>query len=415
MDYNNFKNMKFADFSEVKTDESSDKWKNSIARQEKIYGKDYDLRNPFERDLHRIIHSNGYRRLKNKTQVFFAPHNDHICTRIEHVTHVSSVAETIAKFLNLNIHLVRAIANGHDIGHAPFGHQGEYVLRDIAKEHKINDFWHEHNSLHFIDDIETLPDYNGFQQNLNLTYAVRDGIVCHCGEVDDKIIKPRNRNVNLTNIQKGKQNAYTFEGCVVKIADKIGYIGRDIEDALAYDILTEAQTDDLEEIIKTTYPDIKLSEINTTVLMHKFIIDLCINSTPDKGLCFSEECFKVMNTIKSFNYKNIYAHSRLTPFKNYVKLILNTIFDKLDEYYNKDIAAIIERDKIFYPKLIKNFEEWLIKYSDYNLDKKNQLKLKNKQIYKISEQNDFRNAIIDFISGMSDNFAIDIFNEIISF
>ena len=289
MDYNNLKNMKFADFSEVKTDESSDKWKNSITRQEKIYGKDYDLRNPFERDLHRIIHSNGYRRLKNKTQVFFAPHNDHICTRIEHVTHVSSVAETIAKFLNLNIHLVRAIANGHDIGHAPFGHQGEYVLRDIAKEHKINDFWHERNSLHFIDDIETLPDYNGFQQNLNLTYAVRDGIVCHCGEVDDKIIKPRNRNINLTNIQKGKQNAYTFEGCVVKIADKIGYIGRDIEDALAYDILTEAQTDDLEEIIKTTYPDIKLSEINTTVLIHKFIIDLCINSTPDKiNYCISK-------------------------------------------------------------------------------------------------------------------------------
>ena len=129
MNYNNLKNIKFADFSEVKIDENSEKWENSIARQEKLYGKDYDLRNPFERDLHRIIHSNGYRRLKNKTQVFFAPHNDHICTRIEHVTHVSSVAETIAKFLNLNIYLVRAIANGHDIGHAPFGHQGEYVLR----------------------------------------------------------------------------------------------------------------------------------------------------------------------------------------------------------------------------------------------------------------------------------------------
>ena len=111
MNDNNLKNIKFADFSDVKLDENSTKWENSIARQEELYGKDYDLRNSFERDLHRIIHCNGYRRLKNKTQVFFAPHNDHICTRIEHVTHVSSVAETIAKFLNLNIYLVRAIAN----------------------------------------------------------------------------------------------------------------------------------------------------------------------------------------------------------------------------------------------------------------------------------------------------------------
>lgn len=211
----------FADFSSVKMDENNPKWEAAISRKNEIYQKEYDLRTPFERDIHRILHSNGYRRLKNKTQVFFAPHNDHICTRIEHVTHVASVAETIAKFLKLNLDLVKAIAMGHDIGHAPFGHEGENILRDIAREHSLKSFWHEANSLHFIDNIETLPDYQGYQQNLDLTYAVRDGIVCHCGEVDDRILKPREDACDLITISKGgKVGAYTYEGCVVKIADK---------------------------------------------------------------------------------------------------------------------------------------------------------------------------------------------------
>lgn len=408
--------IEFPDFSEVKMDEKNPKWNQTISRQIKIYKKDYDLRNPFERDMHRILHSNGYRRLKNKTQVFFAPNNDHICTRIEHVTHVASVSETIAKFLHLNIDLVRAIALGHDIGHAPFGHEGEYILRDLAKNYKLEEFWHERNSLHFIDNVETLPDYEGFQQNLNLTYAVRDGIVCHCGEVDDKSLKPRDEALNLTDIQKGgKQGAYTFEGCVVKIADKIGYIGRDIEDAILYGILTLEQTQELEKIIQQTYPDIKLTEINMTVLMHKFIIDLCKNSSPEKDFCFSEECYEVMKTIKDFNYKNIYRHPRLEPFKEYAKLIINTIFNKLYEYFELNINKSIEKERNLYPLLIKNFEEWLIKYSNYNIEMRKQLKLQNAIIYDITKQISCRNAIIDFISGMSDNFAIAIFNEIISF
>ena len=174
----------FPDFSKVKIAKDNPKWEQAKSRIEPIYSKPYDPRSPFERDMQRIMHSQGYRRLKNKTQVFFAPHNDHVCTRIEHVTHVASVAETIAKLLNLNLDLVRAIAIGHDMGHAPFGHHGENVLQNIAKENNLHEFWHENNSLRFIDKIETLPDYDGIQQNLNLTYAVRDGIVCHCGEID---------------------------------------------------------------------------------------------------------------------------------------------------------------------------------------------------------------------------------------
>jgi len=406
---------KFPDFSKVKMDKDNPKWEQAVYRIEPIYSKPYDPRSPFERDMQRILHSQGYRRLKNKTQVFFAPHNDHVCTRIEHVTHVASIAETIAKLLNLNLDLVRAISLGHDIGHAPFGHHGETVLQNIAKQNNLHEFWHENNSLRFIDKIETLADYDGFQQTLNLTYAVRDGIVCHCGEIDERFIKPREEAVDLYTIQKGgKLGSYTYEGCVVKISDKIGYIGRDIEDAFIYGILTESQLDELLDIVRATYPDIKLSEVNTTVLIHKFIIDLCQNSSVKAGLCFSDDCYNVMKLIKDFNYKNIYYHHRIKRFKKYATLVLDTIFEKLSEYY-PNVRKNISKEFQLYPKLLKEFEAWLIKYSDYDLTKKSENKLANKQIYTIENETDYKNATIDFISGMSDNFAIDIYNELISF
>lgn len=407
----------FADFAVEAMFEHNLKYDNAITRRQDIYKKDYDPRNPFERDSHRILHSNAYRRLKHKTQVFFATNNDHVCTRIEHVTHVASIAGTIAKILNLNLELVNAIAIGHDLGHAPFGHQGEYALRDIVQKYSIQEkFWHEGNGLNFIDKIETLPDYNGNQQNLNLTYAVRDGIVCHCGEVDDINIKPRDEFIDLYEIKNaGNINAYTYEGCVVKIADKIAYLGRDIEDALTYKILTDNQIIELEQIIQKAYPDIKLKDINTTFLMHYFILDLCKHSSIEEGLCFSPDCFKLMKLIKEFNYNNIYLHQRLQPFKNYVNLIINTIFEKLNEYYCSDILDLLNKERQFYPNLITHMEDWLIKYSNVDLSKKEKQKYYNEPVYNIKSQTEYQKSIVDFISGMSDRFAIKIFNEIISF
>ena len=405
----------FSDFSKVKLDENNPKWAQAVHREKEIYSKDFDLRTPFERDMHRIMHSQGYRRLKNKTQVFFAPHNDHVCTRMEHVFHVSSAAEMIAKFLNLNLDLVRAVAIGHDIGHAPFGHHGEHVLQHIAEINNLHEFWHENNSLRFIDNIETLADEDGFQQNLNLTYAVRDGIVCHCGEIDERYIKPRDEAADLYSVKKGgKTGSYTYEGCVVKISDKIGYIGRDIEDAFTYGILTDEQTSELLDIVHTTYPDLKLNELNSTVLIHKFIIDLCQNSSIENGLCFSDDCYKVMKLIKNFNYKNIYNHPRILRFKHYATLVIETIFNTLSEYYPK-VNENLNKQRKFYPNTIKTFEDWLIKYSDYDTVKKTDLQYANKQIYSLSDKKDYQNAILDFISGMSDNYAISVFNELISF
>lgn len=160
---------KLRPFALQATFKSSSKWRDSIKRLELLYSRDGDIRSEFVRDYTRILHSNAYRRLKRKTQVFFATENDHVCTRIEHVNHVASVSFSIAQKLGLNSELTNAIALGHDLGHAPFGHQGESVLKAIAKQNLNFDFWHEKNSLHFVDDIETLKSPAGVEQNLCLT------------------------------------------------------------------------------------------------------------------------------------------------------------------------------------------------------------------------------------------------------
>lgn len=224
---------------EVSANPENEKWKNMISRENKLYQRKNDMRSEFERDYTRIIHSTAYRRLKHKTQVFFSPISDHVCTRVEHVNHVESISYTIAKYLGLNTELTKAIATAHDLGHSPFGHEGERILSEISKKDVGEKFWHEKNGLNFIDNIELLEDNNKYKQNLNLTYAVRDGIISHCGEIDQNGIKPREEFIDLNDYSRPNEYMpYTWEGCVVKVADKISYIGRDIEDAIKVGVIT---------------------------------------------------------------------------------------------------------------------------------------------------------------------------------
>ena len=185
----NVVNMK-DEFKLVSANENNEKYENMIHRELELYKNNSDLRSEFERDYNRIIHSTAYRRLKHKTQVFFSPENDHVCTRIEHVIYVDSISYTIAKYLGLNTELTKAIATGHDLGHSPFGHKGERILSEITQRDLGRIFWHEQNGLHLVDDIELLEDTEKNKQNMNLTYAVRDGIISHCGEVDQNSIRP---------------------------------------------------------------------------------------------------------------------------------------------------------------------------------------------------------------------------------
>ena len=225
-------------FEHVAMNENNPDFQKAISRLQPLYQRSNDLRSEFGRDYTRIIFSLAYRRLKHKTQVFFAVKDDHVCTRSEHVNLVESISYTIANYLGLNTELTKAIAVGHDLGHAPFGHGGERIIDEIAKEYGLQSFWHEQNSLHFIDEIETLEDNSHHHHNLNLTYAIRDGIISHCGEMNQKNIIKREEYIDLNNYTKaGLYNPYTWEGCVVKMSDKIAYLARDIEDALRLKVL----------------------------------------------------------------------------------------------------------------------------------------------------------------------------------
>lgn len=405
-------------FLQVSINESNLLWQNCIIRQKEIYRKSDDIRSEFARDYNRILHSNAYRRLKNKTQVFYATNNDHICTRIEHVNHVAAISHTIAKHLGLNTELTNAIAIGHDLGHAPFGHEGEKILKDIIKKNNISgEFWHEKNSLRFVDKCETLPDSSGMEKNLNLTYAVRDGIICHCGEVDQNVLFPRTEFVDLESIEKPNQyQPYTWEGCIVKIADKIAYLGRDIEDAITNNILNLNQQKELEILAEECIGKVKITEINNTVLIHDFVINLCKLSSPEEGIKFSEEYLRFMKVLKDFNYKNIYYHPKLLHYKKYAELLLTSIFDILKESFEAhDTLSKLNKNKEFYPLLISSFEKWLVKYSNLNPRTSPDNKFSNDVLYNIDNRNDYLQAIVDFISGMTDIFVIKIFNEITSF
>lgn len=392
-------------------------WQSLIARPAALYERTDEIRSPFARDYTRILHSMAFRRLKHKTQVFYNVDNDHVCTRLEHVAHVESVANTIAKYLGLNDELTRAISFGHDIGHAPFGHYGERVLSALSKDHAGDAFWHERNGLRMVDKLELLEDYNKNLCNLNLTYAVRDGIISHCGEVDQNGLIPRGELIDLENFDRpGKYQPATWEGCVVKISDKIAYIGRDIEDALALGFLTPAQVKELEDIAQRS------GALNTTIIIHDLISDICANSSPERGICLSEQANAKLNAIKKFNYKNIYSNERFVPYQQYASLVLNSLFAVLMDMYSarNTVETVVNAQKN-YPVLCSSFAEWLARLSLPEVIPQGPLRAvvdhcRNTKIYGAFEsQPEYARAIIDFLSGMTDKFAVKVHGELLSY
>ena len=397
-------------FENFAANSSNPNWENIIKRKRSLYSRGNDLRSDFERDYTRVINSTAYRRLKHKTQVFFSPENDHICTRIEHVTHVESISYTIANFLGLNTELTKAISVAHDIGHSPFGHEGERILSEISKRDLHSSFWHEKNGLDFVDFIELLENQDRFKENLNLTYAVRDGIISHCGEIDENGLKPRTEYIDLSEYSYPNQyNPYTWEACCVKIADKISYIGRDIEDAITLGILNEHLVD-LDNLLNS-FGDKKL---NNTVLINYLISDLCQNSSPENGLCFSDEAFDLMNKAKRFNYLNIYFCDRIKPSIKYFRLVLNEIYDTLKNCFDgkNTLNSIKSLSKV--SKLLSDsFSGFYRQY--YDCGDRDLLHLKNYIFFNVDSEVDYSRCILYYISGMTDNFAIDVYNDIIGF
>ncbi len=223
------------------------------------------LRTDFQRDRDRIIHSNSFRRLKHKTQVFLSPEGDHYRTRLTHTLEVAQIARTIANGLALNGDLTEAIALGHDLGHTPFGHAGERALNSVVP----GGFRHYEQSLRVVDKLEK----NGL--GLNLTYEVRDGIVCHT---------------------KGKE-ADTLEGRIVKLADKIAYINHDIDDAVRAGVMSE---NDIPVEVRKALGYKKSARINTMVL------DVVEHSTDD--IVFSPEVQQPFDELHSFMFDKVYTN-----------------------------------------------------------------------------------------------------------
>lgn len=237
-----------------------------------------------------------------------------------------------------------------------------------------------------------------------------------------------------------RYQAYTWEGCVVKIADKIAYLGRDIEDAIRMEFIEESDIKELMEISRLY----KEKTINTTVIIHNFITSICENSSPEAGIRLSDEHNAMLNAIKDFNYRTIYKNPKFNVYRSYAALIIRSIYDTLMESYDeKDglntIYKLMERKKT-YPNLISNFVKHLLIYSETPSDiytdvylslypyalndaaSKEELanelteKYKNRKIYGLLETKKiYAQAIIDYISGMTDRYAIEIFNELIRY
>lgn len=381
------------------------------ARLRTLYSRSDDIRDAYARDYTRVLHSTAFRRLKHKTQVFYNISNDHICMRMEHVLHVESVAATISAELGLNVELARTIALAHDLGHAPFGHQGEAILNAISKERLGERFWHEANGLRTVDKLELLEDNQKVYRNLDLTYAVRDGIVSHCGEVNENNLRPRENPGELSEFaDKNPPMPGTWEGCVVKISDKIAYLGRDIEDAISLGFLTNDAIEKLTEMARLRDE----SAINTTVIIHNMIIDICKNSSPQAGIALSPAYLEQLNELKAFNYKYIYGNARFKPYLAYSRLVIEQLFEHLMLYFEgedtlKYIKSLLSKKKSAF---LGNFYDWILRYCERG----EIANYANEKLYGIlNDEKMYTRAVIDYIAGMTDRYAIDCFNELITY
>ena len=296
-----------------------------------------DIRPPYFRDIDRIIHSLSYTRYMDKTQVFTRSMNDHVSKRITHVQMVSKIARTIGRALNLNEDLIEAIALGHDIGHTPLGHEGEAILNEISLKELNEYFAHNIQSVRHLNYVE--KDGKG----LNLCVQVLDGIMCHNGEILSPIYEPQEKDAEEVlreyeeayhDLKKSNQNRpMTLEGCVVRISDVIGYIGRDIEDAIMIGkIKREELPKNIVDVLGCTNKEI----INTIIL------DIINNSMDKPYIKMSDEVYQALFDLKKFNYEHIYQYSLTKKEKDYYKEGMNRIYRHyLEDLDNHNPNSII--------------------------------------------------------------------------
>lgn len=290
-----------------------------------------DIRPVFQRDRDRILHSKSFRRLKSKTQVFLTPLGDHYRTRMTHTLEVSQNARTIAKALRLNEDLVEAIALGHDLGHTPFGHAGEFLLNEIYE----GGFRHNEQSVRIVEKLE--KDGEG----LNLTWEVRDGILNH----------------------QTRTTPHTLEGKIVRLSDKIAYVNSDIDDAIRAQILSE---DDIPLELRKTLG------FNTRERLDHLIHDIIINSADRDDIVMSEETAEALRDLRIFMFQNVYKN----PVAKGEEVKAKTMLKQMFFYYMDHIDQ-----------------------------------LPDKLLAMLEQGEDKGRVVCDYISGMTDQYAITKFKE----
>ena len=290
-----------------------------------------EMRTEFQRDRDRIIHSQSFRRLMNKTQVFLAPTGDHYRTRLTHTLEVTQIARIIARALLLNEDLAEAAALGHDLGHTPFGHSGEDAMREFYSK----DFSHYQQSLRVVDHLER--DGKG----LNLTWEVRDGIVNHTGS----------------------HMASTLEGVIVKYADRIAYINHDIDDACRAGILSP---DDIPKHLRMVLGNTHSERINT-------MVSSVINGSTDRGeIRMTEGVGQATNELRAFLFANVYTSPVAKSEDGKAKEMLGRLFEYFEQR-PEQMPALYFRNV---------------------------------------EREGVKRCVCDFISGMTDRYAIELYKKL---
>lgn len=261
------------------------------------------VRTCFQRDRDRIIHCKSFRRLKDKTQVFIAPEDDHYRTRLTHTLEVMQIARTIARALGLNEDLTEAIALGHDLGHTPFGHAGERALNEI-----FGDFHHNEQSLRVVDVLE--KDGRG----LNLTREVRDGILNHSGHL----------------------KTMTIEAEVVQLADRMAYVNHDIDDALCAGIITNAQL-----------PQTPVAVLGATISkrINAMVLSVLEASQDLRGIRMNQREWQAMSELRVFLFAKVYRTPETTRKEEIIKEQLFFTFDYLLKHPDMLPQSLLQQER----------------------------------------------------------------------
>ena len=337
---------------------------------------DHGYRQTFSVDVDRILHSLAYSRYIDKTQVFYLVKNDHITHRVLHVQIVSKVSRTIGRFLGLNEDVIEAIALGHDIGHVPFGHEGEGYLSKLCQAAGIGNFRHNVQSIRFLDQLEK----KGLGWNLCL--QTLDGILCHDGETHTQRLEPeKNRTfenldqniIELTTGLRDKVTPMTLEGCVVRMADTISYIGRDIEDGIRLGLISRK---DLPQDAVAL-----LGDTNGTIV-YRLVTDLIKNSHEKPYIAFSPQISAALKLLKAFNYEYIYLNQRIKKNSKLIEAMFQFLFETL----LKDLEDG-NRSSLIYTSFLKDMSETY------------------------EAQASHAEIVRDFIAGMTDRYFIELCPE----